>query len=439
MNDTDKNAPADPGDAQEQINAPEADTDADDYETVGSPSDATAGTEPTEETDPDLFPEPDEEGTIGEEATEHLRRLRSAVRRIYILIEHASEAGLELPDEARKLLLKFGEKFNRGLPWSVEDEDGFWKAASVISKELSPVTPKTLVSSGRASITVISFGAVTAVALVMLIYMQFVWVVLNNLANNVELRQKEYSDAELQIELLGNRMAQNNLEFEKMTQQSQSPEGPTEDVRVRVQQLTESMNNMEKSLFEAGQRKRVADREVKSSITILEYWLPMKGTLGSIRPEEPSLFDSDEEELRKLNALKEWELQKAAEREFWDQTLLTWAKQVLQGMSAYILPMFYGIVGACAYVMRGALRHVSMLTFSPALSIQYILRIVLGALAGISVGWFLKPEGDSVDIASSLSPLALAFVAGYSVELVFAAMDRVVGAFTDRSATTQSS
>jgi hypothetical protein len=50
-------------------------------------------------------------------------------------------------------------------------------------------------------------------------------------------------------------------------------------------------------------------------------------------------------------------------------------------------------------------------------------------LAGLAVGWFIVPtEGNST--VANLSPLALAFVAGYGSDLVFALMDRVVNGFT---------
>jgi hypothetical protein len=45
------------------------------------------------------------------------------------------------------------------------------------------------------------------------------------------------------------------------------------------------------------------------------------------------------------------------------------------------------------------------------------------------VGWFIKPgTGDATLV--SLSPLALAFVAGYGSDLFFAALDKIVQAFT---------
>jgi len=54
----------------------------------------------------------------------------------------------------------------------------------------------------------------------------------------------------------------------------------------------------------------------------------------------------------------------------------------------------------------------------------------LGALGGLAIGWFYKPEAGN--IGSSLSPFALAFLAGYSVEVLFFAMDKFVFAFSGK-------
>ena len=100
-------------------------------------------------------------------------------------------------------------------------------------------------------------------------------------------------------------------------------------------------------------------------------------------------------------------------------------------MAQIILPMLLGLLGAYSYVLRNLSLDIQNRSFAPGSAIHHVVRLSLGALAGIASGWLLKPE--DVTSFSSLPSWALAFVAGYSVELVFAAMDRIVGAFTTRS------
>lgn len=111
------------------------------------------------------------------------------------------------------------------------------------------------------------------------------------------------------------------------------------------------------------------------------------------------------------------------------------ARLVLQPIQLYILPLLYGLLGASAFVLRSITREIRDLTYTSDSNARYRLRIQLGALSGLVVGWFLfvDPEVTATGTLFSfkqLSPLALSFLAGYSIELFFAAMDRLVNAFT---------
>jgi hypothetical protein len=93
----------------------------------------------------------------------------------------------------------------------------------------------------------------------------------------------------------------------------------------------------------------------------------------------------------------------------------------------FLLPLLYGMLGAIAFVMR-RLSDETLSGEARTLKRRYSLRVPIGALSGLAAGWLLQPSAGSV--TSSLSPFALAFVAGYSADLVFAAMDRIVAAFS---------
>jgi len=106
---------------------------------------------------------------------------------------------------------------------------------------------------------------------------------------------------------------------------------------------------------------------------------------------------------------------------------------VLEVMQIYILPLLYGLLGASAYVLRSLNTEIRDLTYVVESNISYRLRIQLGALSGLAIGWFTIPETSSSVSSSSfgtLSPLALAFLAGYSVEILFSGMDRLISKFS---------
>jgi len=61
----------------------------------------------------------------------------------------------------------------------------------------------------------------------------------------------------------------------------------------------------------------------------------------------------------------------------------------------------------------------------------YRLRVYMGMLAGLIIIWFL-PVTEADPGLKSLTPFALAFLAGYSIDLLFALMDKLIAAFSGK-------
>jgi hypothetical protein len=118
--------------------------------------------------------------------------------------------------------------------------------------------------------------------------------------------------------------------------------------------------------------------------------------------------------------------------EFIDRSLrLATLDLVLTFLGKYVLPALYGLLGACAFVLRQLSDEIGKLRFSHDRQVQYTLRLNIGLLGGLAVGWFVNP-GEGASVIANLSPLALAFVAGYGSDLLFALLDRVVSAFVSK-------
>ena len=97
---------------------------------------------------------------------------------------------------------------------------------------------------------------------------------------------------------------------------------------------------------------------------------------------------------------------------------------VLNAFQGYLLPLIYGLLGAFIFVLRSLLLEIKSLTYAQDSDVRYRLRLTLGALGGMIVGWFLKPE--EAGAMASLSPMALAFMMGYNVDVLFSMMDKIV-------------
>jgi hypothetical protein len=104
------------------------------------------------------------------------------------------------------------------------------------------------------------------------------------------------------------------------------------------------------------------------------------------------------------------------------------SKSTLDILSQYVLPLLYGLLGSLAYILRTLSREIHNVTFTRGSEIRYSLRWPLGMLGGVTVGLFFDPA-DLTGFAA-ITPLGLAFLAGYGVELLFTGLDRMVSAFT---------
>jgi len=97
-------------------------------------------------------------------------------------------------------------------------------------------------------------------------------------------------------------------------------------------------------------------------------------------------------------------------------------------LNQYILPLLYGLLGGFAFVLRSLSEETKRMVYTPTSNIKFGLRIHLGALAGLVIGFLWGDfQGKSFGLVESLSPLAVAFLAGYSVDYLFRMLDSLIG------------
>jgi hypothetical protein len=175
-------------------------------------------------------------------------------------------------------------------------------------------------------------------------------------------------------------------------------------------------------------------------VTDLVDWL--KGENSDVRPRQPhdlpeevkagsgttTASDADYNDPETLRAEASW-----FERQHLGvEDALVNSKSVLETVSQYFLPLLYGLLGAYAYILRRLSKEIRDLTFTRGSEIGYSLRWPLGVLGGVTVGLFFDPADFSG--VAVITPLGLAFLAGYGVELLFTGLDRMVSAFTGEDA-----
>ena len=118
------------------------------------------------------------------------------------------------------------------------------------------------------------------------------------------------------------------------------------------------------------------------------------------------------------------------------QEVRYFAQQVLDEVSlgygaitACILPVLYALLGACAYLFRSFKRHIRNKTYIPSYS--NFARFIIAAIGGAVVGLF---NNFSVTQGATISPLALAFLVGYAVDVFYAFLDGLLHQFKNTPA-----
>ena len=113
---------------------------------------------------------------------------------------------------------------------------------------------------------------------------------------------------------------------------------------------------------------------------------------------------------------------------------------VLAVLRGYALPVLMGLLGSMTYVLRRYLRNVGDRLLTPRDLRDYIVRLVLGTVFGVAIGFFTSGDGNTAQQVisapvSSLGAPALAFLAGYGVEAVFRLLDSLADQFSPATAT----
>jgi hypothetical protein len=114
------------------------------------------------------------------------------------------------------------------------------------------------------------------------------------------------------------------------------------------------------------------------------------------------------------------------------------AGQIIDVMQKWVLPLLYGALGAMVFLVRTLSVQARDRLFRREALVSLVLRVFLGMISGLAIGWFWNqnPQGATTAgalTATTLSPFALAFIAGYGVELFFALLDKIVSTFTNKA------
>jgi len=100
----------------------------------------------------------------------------------------------------------------------------------------------------------------------------------------------------------------------------------------------------------------------------------------------------------------------------------------------YLIPMLGAFLGVAVYIIRDTNERLESVALSPMDADGYWPRILLGLVAGLTIGWIAPTSTastagvvtpDALGVLQNLSKTAIAFVVGYSIEVLFNILDAI--------------
>jgi len=309
-----------------------------------------------------------------------------SIQEAQLLLSYVARNGLDVEQSIVTDIVQSKEWLEQG-EWTSEKEIRFWNAFNTLAKTVQPVSIASLKSD--ATNTVNSYQKWSVFILAALLLMQAYLLMGSS-------RYEAVAEIPPKVDLL---MEQYEMAMESTPAEKRAEDRKINNLMAEIDQYNDQLN---------------------ANYQLLSEW-SLKSVWHFIFPFEWSS--------KTFKTLSEESLnQSVGGSPVAVKVLLEEKKFILQTVQFYLLPLLYGLLGASAYVLRTLNIEVRNLTYVTTSNISYRLRIQLGALSGLAIGWFAG--FDSQLSFGSLSPLALAFIAGYSVEVLFTAMDRMIAAFS---------
>ena len=323
-----------------------------------------------------------------------------------------------------------------------QQELDFWLAQTALSKAIVPVDAESLkcaaTTHGKRSVADAAarrYRWYTIVTLVLLLVFQIYWLIGATVVGD--------------IEAIETRMAKLALEYEKTYFDHEAAVAAIKAANVKnapqeeVEKLNSELADLRRKYEVAWAPLNIEQIKVQADFDVLTAWNspnPLQLWVRTFKPQlglPSSGGESNETVQQKIEAAPGNRDNQQRQFYLWVFTPETvkqmqTAKIALATLLTYILPILYGALGASAFIVRVLAERIRAITYTAESNVGYELRFYLGAVAGLSIVWFTSGDrgADTSGMLQSLSPLALAFLAGFSVELLFSLLERVVAAFS---------
>lgn len=311
--------------------------------------------------------------------------------------------------------------------WTTDTSKMFWPAYTALSSLIQPVTIDCLTAAQRnrtavkfpvfwRGYTKLSSGEKTSQGYIILLFIILFMTVISqfyvtryaDIVSNID-----KSAATIQTE-----MAQLNVDFATLvSDQGKLAAAPSIDAQSLQTEIDSSVQVINESVQITNQTDETLQTiRYLDAVTIIPFDLPKKpATAASTSNIGADAKWSDYYNLARSDA---GQVQEAVNQ------VDVKAISNNTGISIFLLPILYSTIGALAYILRTISAQLKSITFSQNSPIRHAVRLFLGVMMGLVVGAF-----STVTTSLNLQPLAIAFLAGYGVEVFFSTFDSIIDRF----------
>lgn len=360
-------------------------------------------------------------------------RLSNSIIDAYTLLDFACRKGDAPPQEIGSTLIQSHQKLMKKLPFSPDEEAKFWVAFAQITERIKPVTIESILFTSPAlpeqepgkhkilsrlarhtppTENVLRHYMVFAImTLILLLTLLMEWAIGTFIYDDAY-KVKTYM-MQAQRELL---VARQNSDNVAGTPAAQSAELKLAEAKALTEQ-DQSWND----------------------VSFVRLWWWNRGVSRFIPPYDLTIDTSPAPTSDKAEGNSGVILDSVGlQRLEFTRTELT-----LQVISNYILVTLFSLLGGVTQALRSISRQVEDVSFTENDLYRVRTRVILGVISGVCMAWLYiisTIPGDTaphaplnaVNFFGAFTPWAIAFISGYSVEIFFTLLERVISVVTTK-------
>ena len=353
-----------------------------------------------------------------------------ALDETHMLLAYAASSGINIEPEVSEAISR-ARAANERHNWNADIEAKFWPAKSKLSLSVKPVTVDTLAAGkfGAAASATRRYFRSTVILAAIIVPMSIVMFINTAVSNDVGNLLKENDTAAIAVH---EQLVNYQSALEQAARTTRDRADPVNSPGMSDALL--SPNLVEKlAQFARVSRQLFAESRVLNFFILNAAREPWWASIAKDSTGKDFARANLELDVRAGDRAGDGKYPSITDEGFVKlaayQDIRSFARQTQQmnlviygAVTAYVLPVAYSLLGACAFALRNMAAQTGTKTYQPSYSNR--ARLIIALIAGTVVGLF-----NNFTQGVSVSSLAIAFLVGYAVEVFFSFLDAFVHTF----------